>query len=116
MEGFAKMKSGLTTVLHGAVTSLSERAFYSDESVAKMVRGIHDYYPRFASLLPETSKTEFRVKIRDMLAREKNPVVKRELIALIDAMKVEQGGGAPNVGQPIRSETNSTPSAAGSRR
>jgi hypothetical protein len=116
MEGFAKMKSGLTTVLDGAVTSLSERAFYSDESVAKMVRGIHDYYPRFASLLPETSKTEFRVKIRDMLAREKNPVVKRELIALIDAMKVEQGGGAPNVGQPIRSETNSTPSAAGSRR
>ena len=49
-----------------------------------------------------------RLDIRD--------VARPHLIALVDAMKVEQGGAAPNGGQMIRSETNSTPSAAGSRR
>ena len=115
MEGFAKMKSGLATILDGAITSLSERTVYSDESVARMVRGIREYYPRFASILPETAKAEFRLKVRNMLAEEKNPAVKRELISLNGTMKVEPNGAA-NGSQPVRSETNSTSSAAGSRR
>src|SRR6266446_6320595 len=115
MEGFAKMKSGLATILDGAITSLSERTVYSNESVARMVHGIREYYPRFASILSETAKAEFRVKIRDMLAAEKNPAVKRELISLDGTMKVEPNGAA-NGSQPIRSETNRTSSAAGSRR
>jgi hypothetical protein len=112
MAGFAKMKSGLTTILDGAITSLSERAVYSDESIMKIARGVRDYYPRLASVLPETAKAEFRLKVRDMAAREKNSVVKRELIALEDAMKVERGS-MTNGSQPSRSETNRTPSAAG---
>jgi len=115
MEGFTKMKSGFTTVLDGAITSLSERAVYSDESVAKIARGIREHYRRFASILPQTAKAEFRLKVRDMLAKEKNPVVKRELISLNDEMKVELDGAATG-SQPIRSETNRTSSAAGSRR
>jgi hypothetical protein len=114
MAGLAKMKSGLTTILDGAITSLSERSIYSDESIIKIARGVSDYYPRFASLLPETAKEEFRLKVKDMAAREKNSFVKRELIALENAMKVERGGTA-NGSQPIRSETNSTSPAAGSR-
>jgi hypothetical protein len=115
MEGFAQMKSGLATILDGAITSLSERKLYSNESVARMVRGIREYYPRFASILPQTTKAEFRLKIRNMLAEEKNPDVKRELISLDGTMKVEPNGAA-NGSEPIRSETNQTSSAAGSRR
>jgi hypothetical protein len=114
MAGFAKMKSGLTTVLDGAIGSLSEREVYSDESVAKIARGIREYYRRFASLLPETAQAEFRLKVRDMLAKEKNPVVRRELGSLNDEMKVEPSGPA-NGSQSIRSETNSSSSATNSR-
>ena len=115
MEGFAKMKSGLATILDGAITSLSERTVYSDESVARMARGIREYYPRFASMLPETAKAEFRLKIRNKLAEERNPAVKRELISLNAAMKVEPNGPA-NRSQPVSSETNRTPAAASSGR
>jgi hypothetical protein len=115
MAGLAKMKSGLATVLDGAIISLSERSVYSDQSVVKIARGVRDYYPRFISLLPETTKAEFRLKVADMAAREKNSVVKHELIALEEAMKVERGSTATG-SQPIRSETNRTLSPAGSGR
>jgi hypothetical protein len=114
MAGAKQMKSGLTTVLDGAITSLSERTFYSDESVAKMVRGIREYYPRFSSILSDSVKTEFRLRINDMLAKERNPSVKQELGSLKDTMK-----DAPTISNallPIRSETNRTSSAAGSPR
>lgn len=115
MEGFAKMKSGLATILDGAIDSLSERTVYSDESVAKMARGIREYFPRFASILPETTKAEFRRKIGDLLAEEKNPAVKREFVSLNGTMNGEPSGAA-NGSQSIPSETNRTPSGAGSRR
>ncbi len=86
MAGLAKMASGFTTLLDGAFTSISERTFYSDESIGKMVRGIRAHYSQFRSILPKTAQMEFRLKVESMFAKEKNLVVRRELASLRDAM------------------------------
>jgi hypothetical protein len=88
MEGLATMKRGMTTALSGAITSLSERNVYSDESVVKMVQGIRECYSQFATILPDSTKEEFRYKIKAMTEMEKNPVLKAELSSLLDEMKM----------------------------
>jgi hypothetical protein len=115
MAGLAKMKNGLTTVLDGAITSLSERTFYSDESIAKMAVGIRDYYPRFRSMLPETAKAEFRFRVASMLAKEKNSQLKQQLLLLNQTLKTEPAS-VVNHQQPSNSKTNQATSATHSAR
>jgi hypothetical protein len=89
MEGFAKVKKGLTGMLDGAISSLSERTFYSDSSIEKMVQGIRAYYAGFIPILSETVRTEFRLRIEKLAAKESNASVKQQLELLETAMKVD---------------------------
>ena len=105
MEGLARMKQGMATVLDGALTSLSERTHYSNGSVARIARGIREYYPQFNRMLSEPTRVEFRRRIDELLAKEKNPGVKEELGLLANAMK----GASSGAGKASSLQTNSAP-------
>ena len=94
MDSLAKTKNGLITMLEGAITALSERTFYSDASIEKMVRGIREYYPAFNSALSETARSEYRARIEKLYGRESNAAVEQELMSLVTAMKVDPKAAA----------------------
>jgi len=90
MAGLEQIKSGMATLLTGAVVSLSERHFYSTESVITIASGIKQYYPSFELVLPETYKIELKYKINTMLKNEKNQTIRQKLSAINDLIEVEQ--------------------------
>jgi hypothetical protein len=85
MQGFAKVKSGLTTVLDGAENSLSETEFYSPADISGMLEAMAAALPSMKNLLAP----DFRAELRARLEHRRQAATRAEDQRNLDRMLAE---------------------------
>lgn len=85
-SGMAQIRTGLGSVVIGALTTLSERKVYSDEDRLRFLGTLKQDLPRLVPQLASTTQKEVPARLETLLADEPSPEVKRELEALRSAL------------------------------
>lgn len=90
-EGMRQIRSGLTTVLGGAETSLSERKFYAAGDFSLMLAAMAETLPRFITLLSPNALVEFRRKLEKHQTVFKDSTDARHLAEMIAVLRAASG-------------------------
>jgi hypothetical protein len=85
-SGMAQIRTGVGSVVLGALTTLSERKVYSDEDRLRFLGTLKQDLPRLVPQLASTAQKEVPARLETLLADEPSPEVKRELEALRSAL------------------------------
>jgi hypothetical protein len=89
MEGLAKMRQGIRTIMAGAVESAGETSFYSKASTLVLVQGIETYLPSFRPILTDQDRQDFSRRI----GRQRGEATDPEVVAALT--KLEEALGRP---------------------
>ncbi|HYD86950.1 MAG TPA: hypothetical protein VEA80_05720 [Vitreimonas sp.] len=82
MGGVDQAKRGLTTMLNGAITMLTERHLYSDAARARFAAVIAEVYPRMRVSLTAENRAEFERTLQTLMQNDPDPDVRAALTAL----------------------------------
>ena len=87
MEGFEKVKSGITTIVAGGVTTLSENHIYQVPELKRMSLHLEQTLPQILPHLSEASRTETLVRLRSYNSDPKMQNLKPELTQLLSTVR-----------------------------
>ncbi len=86
MEGLARMRQGIRTIMAGAVESAGETSFYSKASTLVLVQGIETYLPSFRPILTDQDRQDFARRIARQRGEATDPEVVAALAHLQEAL------------------------------
>ena len=86
MQGFDRMKSGLSTIFDGAETSLSEKGFYSPEDFSLLLTAMAETLPTIDKVFAPDYRIELRKKLEALRAAFPGEKDTHNLQAMIDEL------------------------------
>ena len=86
MAGFEQMKSGMRTIMSGAIESVGETHFYSKDSTLELVQGIITYLPGLRSVLTDQDRQDFARRVGRQIDAATDVEIKAALARLQTAL------------------------------
>jgi hypothetical protein len=87
MDGVRNMKEGLATTVAGCLTTLQEKNVYRTEVLVRFAGSLSTHLPFLVDHLTPKSRQEVHVRLRELIAAERDTALKQALEELLTAIE-----------------------------
>ena len=91
MRGLARMKNGFAQMVSGCLMTLTEREVYSAAELKRFARYLREILPGLSSKLSAAGRQETLVRLRGIIAEEREASLKTELERLLQELEAQAG-------------------------
>ena len=92
-NGLKTMRSGLSSVVSGAIQTLAEKSVYRRTTVLRLASGLREHLPALVRQLSDASRQEVPLRLTKLTDKEADPELKAAFQALLDAVNGDLASG-----------------------